>query len=271
MRSRSNAALESVGQAPLASKGAPGKTIRTLHGADRPAPIKRRDAEATRTRILQAAMQEFAAKGLDARVEDIAEIAGANRRMAYYYFGSKEGLYLAALEATYFELVKVENSIDVNALGPLEAIATLVSAKFEHYVKYPHYIEFVKIENLYQARHLKTSRRIAEMRTPLISIIKRVLQQGQASGVLRKGIDPLDLYISICALGFFVFSNKYTLGTIFNANLTSPKALNRRRSVIIEMLTAYLRPTAKRKRDSMNRPQNGASHRHATARHSKRA
>ena len=165
--------------------------------------------------------------------------------MAYYYFGNKEGLYLAALEATYFELVQIENSIDVNALGPLEAIAALVSAKFEHYVKYPHYVEFVKIENLYQARHLKTSQRIAELRTPLISVIKRVLKQGQTSGVLRKGIDPLDLYISICALGFFVFSNKYTLGTIFNADLTSSKALNRRRSVIIEMLAAYLRPAAK--------------------------
>ena len=90
------------------------------------------------------------------------------------------------------------------------------------------------------------------MRTPLISVIKRVLQQGQTSGVLRKGIDPLDLYISICALGFFVFSNKYTLGTIFNADLTSSKALNRRRSVIIEMLAAYLRPVAKQKRDFVN-------------------
>ena len=201
-------------------------------------------------RILRAAMQEFAAKGLDARVEDITRNAKANRRMAYYYFGNKEGLYLAALEATYFELVRVENSIDVNALGPIEAIAALVSAKFEHYVKYPHYVEFVKIENVYQARNLKASRRIVEMRTPLISIIKRVLKQGQASGELRNGIDPLDLYISICALGFFVFSNKYTLGTIFGADLTSSKALNRRRAIIIEMLTAYLRPTAKRKRAS---------------------
>ena len=157
-------------------------------------------------------MKEFAAKGLDARIEDIADMAGANRRMAYYYFGSKEGLYLAALEATYLELVRVERGIDVGALGPLEAIAALISAKFEHYVKYPHYVEFVKIENLYKARHLKTSKRIAEMRAPLIVLIDRVLKKGQAEGVLRRGIDPLDLYISICALGFFVFSNRYTLG-----------------------------------------------------------
>jgi TetR/AcrR family transcriptional regulator len=204
-------------------------------------PVKRRDAAVTRQRILDAALKEFAAKGLDAaRIEDVADLAGANRRMAYYYFGSKEGLYLAALEAAYFELVKVEEAIDVNALGPIEAIAALVSAKFEHYSKYPHYVEFVKMENLYQARHLKTSQRIAEMRAPLISIIKRVLERGEALGVVRKGVDPLDLYLSICALGFFVFSNRHTLGVIFNTDVTSAKALARRRALVVEMITAYL-------------------------------
>jgi TetR/AcrR family transcriptional regulator len=208
-----------------------------------PREIKRRDAVATRARILKAAMREFAAKGLDAaRIEDIADAAGANRRMTYYYFGSKKGLYLAALEASYFELVQVEEAIDVNALRPIEAIEALVAAKFEHYVKYPHYIEFVKMENLYQARHLKTSRRIGEMRAPLISIIKRVLERGAAAGVLRKGVDPLDLYLSICALGFFVFSNRHTLGVIFNTDVTSPSALRRRRALVVDMIKAYLAP-----------------------------
>ena len=203
--------------------------------------IKRRNAVATRARILQAAMEEFAAKGLDAaRIEDIADQAGANRRMTYYYFGSKEGLYLAALEAAYFELVEVEEGIDVDRLGPIEAIDAMVQAKFEHYVKYPHYVEFVKMENLYRARHLKTSRRIAEMRAPLISIIKRVLDRGEATGVLRKGVDPLDLYLSICALGFFVFSNRHTLGVIFNTDVTSAAALRRRRSLVVDMIKAYL-------------------------------
>ena len=220
-----------------------GRSKAALNGDVPQAPAKRRDAVATRRRILDAALQEFAAKGLDAaRVEDIAEKAGANRRMAYYYFGSKEGLYLAALEASYFQLVEVEEAIDVDALGPIDAIEALVAAKFEHYVKYPHYIEFVKMENLYQARHLKTSRRIADMRAPLISIIKRVLQRGEALGVLRKGVDPLDLYLSICALGFFVFSNRHTLGVIFDTDVTSAKALARRRALIVDMIKSYLSP-----------------------------
>lgn len=205
--------------------------------------IKRRDAAATRARILRAAMQEFAAKGLDAaRIEDIADQAGANRRMTYYYFGSKEGLYLAALEAAYFELVEVEERIDVDRLGPIEAIAAMVQAKFEHYVKYPHYVEFVKMENLYRARHLKMSRRVVEMRAPLISVIERVLERGEATRALRKGVDPLDLYLSICALGFFVFSNRHTLGVIFNTDVTSAAALRRRRSLVVDMIKAYLAP-----------------------------
>jgi AcrR family transcriptional regulator len=215
-----------------------------IRAAGRFAQAKKRDAAATRARILQAAMEEFAAKGLDARIEDITEMAGANRRMAYYYFGSKEGLYLAALETAYFELVQVEQAIDVNALDPLQAIEALVSAKFEHYVKYPHYVEFVKLENVYQARHLKLSKRTAEMRAPLISVIRRVLERGQSLGVLRKNVDPLDLYISICALGFFVFSNRHTLGAIFNTDVTSTSALKRRRRVIIDMITTYLQVKA---------------------------
>ena len=203
--------------------------------------MKRRDAAATRRRILEAALEEFAAKGLDAaRIEDIADQAGANRRMAYYYFGSKEGLYLAALETSYLQLVEVEKAIDVEALGPIEAIEALVAAKFEHYVKYPHYIEFVKMENLYKARHLKTSRRISEMRAPLISIIQKVLIRGEGLRIWRRGIDPLDLYLSICALSFFVFSNKHTLGVIFELDITSPKALARRRGLIVDMIKAYL-------------------------------
>jgi TetR/AcrR family transcriptional regulator len=209
----------------------------------RPAKVNggnKRNAAATRERILQAALKEFAAKGLEGRVEDIAEMAGANRRMAYYYFGSKEGLFLAALERTYFEQVEVEKAIDVNALDPMVAIEALVAAKFEHYVKYPHYVEFLKLENVYQARHLKTSKRLAEMRAPFISMISRVLERGQSLGVLRKNVDPLDLYISICALGFFVFSNRHTLGAIFKADITSPAALKRRRQLIIDMVTCYL-------------------------------
>ena len=233
-------ARTSVKSAKLARSPVAAKSVGEADKAK--APGNRRDAVVTRQRILDAALTEFAAKGLDsARIEDIADKAGANRRMAYYYFGNKDGLYLAALETSYLQLVAVEEAIDVDALAPLEAIEALVAAKFEHYVKYPHYIEFVKMENLYQGRHLKTSKHIAEMRAPLISIIQKVLRRGEALGVLRRGVDPLDLYLSICALGFFVFSNRHTLDVIFDSGgVTSPKNLSRRRALIVAMISAYL-------------------------------
>jgi AcrR family transcriptional regulator len=201
---------------------------------------RRRDGALTRAKLLETAMQEFAEKGLDARIEDISAASGTNRRMAYYYFGSKEGLYLAALEATYLELAEAEQAIDVDALGPTEAIAALVSAKFEHFVAYPRYVEFLKIENVYRGRHLKTSQRMDELRGPLSKVVEKVLKRGQELGVMRENVDPLELYIAICALGFFAFSNQYTLGATFQVDLMTPEALQRRRQMMIEMVTAYL-------------------------------
>ena len=202
---------------------------------------RKRDATATRARILAAATEEFAARGLpDARIEDVAARAGANRRMIYYYFGSKEGLYLAALEAVYAELVEEERKIDVDRLGPVEAIAELVHLKIDHYTNYPHFIAFLNMENLYRARHLKQSKRISEFKTPFTRVIAQVLERGQRAGLFRKGIDPVDLYISICALGYMYFSNRYTLGVIFDRNLTSPSELKKRKATIVDFVTSYL-------------------------------
>jgi TetR/AcrR family transcriptional regulator len=202
---------------------------------------RKRDATATRTRILEAAMEEFAARGLqDTRIEDVASRADVNRRMIYYYFGDKEGLYLASLETVYANLMNEERKIDVDELGPVEAIAELVRLKIDHYTRYPRFISFLNMENLYKARHLKKSKRIAEFKTPFTHVIARVLERGQRTGLFRKNVDPVDLYISICALGYMYFSNQHTLGVIFNRNLTSPASLKRLKETIVDMVTSYL-------------------------------
>ena len=209
-------------------------------GSKLEAVLKSRDAGATRARILEAAMEEFAAKGLDARVEDIADKAGANRRMAYYYFTSKEGLYLAALEATYLELIQAEQSIDVDSMTPIDAIAALVRSKFEHYKRYPRFIEFMKIENLYQARHLKSSARIGEIGAPLTAIIARVLQRGQTLNIFKRDVEPTELYLCISALAYFVFANQHTLGVIFGDDLLTSAMVKQREVFIVAMITAFL-------------------------------
>jgi AcrR family transcriptional regulator len=204
--------------------------------------IRRRDAVATRKRILEAAKEEFAARGLpDARIEDVALRAGTNRRLIYYYFGSKEGLYLEALEAVYAELMDEERKIDVDNMDPVEAIRQLVSLKINHYANYPRFIAFLNMENLYKARHLKKSKRIGEFKTPLTKIIGRVLDRGQRAGLFRKGIDPVDLYISISSLGYLYFSNRYTLNVIFGRDIKTPKALQARKLTVADMVLSYLK------------------------------
>lgn len=203
--------------------------------------VRKRDAVATRAKILEAAVDEFAARGLqDARIEDVAERAGANRRMVYYYFGSKEGLYLAALESVYAGLMEEERKIDVENMHPIQAIVEMVRLKVDHYTENPNFIAFLNMENLYKARYLKDSKRLSEFEAPFTEVIGRVLERGQRLGLFREDVDPLELYISICALGYLYFSNQYTFGAIFGRNLITPSGLERRKVVIADMIISYL-------------------------------
>ncbi|MDF2116026.1 TetR family transcriptional regulator [Roseiarcaceae bacterium H3SJ34-1] len=210
---------------------------------------KPRNADATRAKILEAAISEFAARGLEARIEDIADIANANRRMAYYYFGSKEGLYLAALEEAYLQLAQAEESVDVDALSPTEAVAALISAKFDHFIAYPQYIEFVKIENVYRARHMKESQRIAELCDPLITNLERALKRGQATGEFRHDVTAFELSMMIASLAFFPVSNQHTVFAIFGTDLTEPATVERRRKMTIDMVLLYLAQKQARQSD----------------------
>lgn len=204
--------------------------------------MRARNAEATRQKILDAACIAFASKGIEARIEDIAEEASTNRRMIYYYFGSKEGLYLTALEETYLALVKAESEIDIDRLSPLEALTALVETKFDYYVTHPEYVQFVKMENIYEARHLRESDRLDELKAPMAKMLAKVIKRGQKQGSIRAGVEPLDLYLTICALGYFIFSNRHTLSAIFGFDPTSSAALKKRKRVILDLVMGYVRP-----------------------------
>jgi AcrR family transcriptional regulator len=222
------------------SKALGGKTSAEKISGDTVLTGKSRNADITRAKILEAAITEFAAKGLDARIEDIADMANANRRMAYYYFGSKEGLYLAALEEAYLQLAQAEQSVDVEALSPKQAIAALISAKFDHFIEYPQYIEFVKIENVYRARHMKESKRIAELCDPLITNLERALKRGQQTGEFRGDVTAFELSMTIASLAFFPVSNQHTVFAIFGTDLTDPPTVEKRRRMTIDMVLSYL-------------------------------
>ena len=196
----------------------------------------------TRARILEAATAEFARYGLGgARVERIAERADANKRMLYYYFGSKEALFLAALEASYARIRNAEQELDLEHRDPREALKRLVEFTWKYYLEHPEFLTFLNSENLHKGRHVRRSKRVRELHTPLVETLRDILRRGERQGLFRRGVDPVQLYISIAGEGYFYLSNRYTLSRIFGRDLMAPRELSSRARHITDMMLHAVR------------------------------
>ena len=200
-----------------------------------------RDPEGTRSRILDAATKEFARLGLGgARVDRIAVRADANKRMLYYYFGDKEGLFLAVLEHTYARIRAAEQKLRLLDAPPVEAIARLVEFTWRYYLQHPEFLTLLNSENLHRARHLKRSKDIRATNSPLIATLGEILRRGAAQGVFRTGVDPLQLYVSIAGLAYFFLSNNHTLSQVFDRDLASVPAREERLAHMTTLVTGFL-------------------------------
>jgi AcrR family transcriptional regulator len=196
-----------------------------------------RDPERTRQRILEAATEEFARYGLGgARVDRIAERAGANKRMLYYYFGDKDNLFLAALEARYAHIRAAERALDLEHLEPRLALTRLVEFTWGYFLRHPEFLTLLNSENLHKGRHVQRSRSVPRMHAPLVESLRGLLRRGEKAGVFRRGIDPVQLYISIAGEGYFYLSNRYTLSQIFGRDLMAKRALAERARHNAEMI-----------------------------------
>src|SRR5947207_5839289 len=168
----------------------------------------RRDPVRTREAILAAAQNEFALKGLSGgRVEEIARRARANKRMIYHYFGSKQGLYLATLERVYEGLRGSERTLELADLEPEAAIERLIEFNFDYCREHPELISLINNENLHRARNLRKSKKVRELHSPFVRLIADILKRGEAQGLLRRGLDPVNLYVTIAAMSYFYLSN----------------------------------------------------------------
>jgi AcrR family transcriptional regulator len=204
---------------------------------------RKRNPKLTRQRVLEAAMVEFAEKGLSgARVDEIARRSGANKRMLYHYFGNKEDLYLAVMEAIYKKKLEEEIELELTGMNPVEGMSALIRFTWRYYLENPEFISLINNENLLKARHIKKSAEIKTLHSPLVKLIKGLLARGEKNGVFRKGIDPVQLYITIAALGYYYLSNAHTLSTIFNRDLLSQKELKGRDDHRVDVILGYLRP-----------------------------
>lgn len=196
----------------------------------------------TRQKILEAATQEFARYGLGgARVDRIAARSGANKRMLYYYFGDKDGLFLAALESRYAHIRNAERSLRLEHLDPRQAVRRLVAFTWRYFLEHPEFLTLLNSENLHQGRHVRRSRRVREMHSHLVAMLRDVLRRGEAQGLFRKGVDPVQLYLSIAGEGYFYLSNRYTLSRIFGRDLMAPRALAGRVRHMTDMVLNALR------------------------------
>ncbi|MFZ2386392.1 MAG: TetR/AcrR family transcriptional regulator [Polaromonas sp.] len=216
---------------------------RTAARTEARAPSPRtNDPARTMAGILEVATQEFSEKGLSgARIDEIAAATKTSKRMIYYYFGSKEGLYLAVLEESYRRMRKIEAEQHLEDLEPEAALRRLVAFTFDHHQGNPGYIRLVMSENMQRGEYLAQSKIIQKLNVPAIESIRKLYERGVALGVFRAGLDPVDIHASISALTFFNVSNQHTFGLIFKRNTQAAKTLAARRDSIIEMVVRYVR------------------------------
>ena len=207
------------------------------------APVRvRRDPARTQLRILKAATAEFARSGLGgARVDRIAARAGANKRMLYYYFGNKEALFLAVMEASYARIRSAELGLKLGETDPVEGIRRLVEFTWSYYLRNPEFLTLLNSENLHRARHIKRSKNIPAMHSPFVATIEDLLKRGAKAGQFHRGVDAVQLYISIASLSYFYQSNRHTLSAVFARDLFAPRHRAARLSHMIEMVLGYLR------------------------------
>ena len=202
---------------------------------------RRPDAERTRREILAAARQEFAEHGLSgARVDAIAARMKTNKRMIYYYFGSKEGLYLAALEQVYSDIRRMEQELDLEQLTPSDAVRRLIEFTFDYQEAHPDFIRMVSIENIHNGRHLAKSARLRELNTSVIEQLDEILQRGRLAGAFRSDIGPIDLHMLISAFCFFRVSNRHTFGALFGRDLAAPELRKRHKRMIGDAILGLL-------------------------------
>lgn len=203
--------------------------------------MRPRDADRTRAEILDVATAEFAQLGYTgARVDEIAAKTSTTKRMIYYYFGSKERLYVAALERAYSVIRSIEQELDVEHLDPADAVRQLAGLTFDHHEAHPDFIRLVSIENIHHAEHIARSEAISGLADPALDVLDRILARGRESGRFRDDVDALDVHMVISSFCVFRIANRYTFNAIFGRDLLDPGCREHYRRMLADLLLDYL-------------------------------
>jgi AcrR family transcriptional regulator len=202
---------------------------------------RQRDPERTRAEILGVATAEFSDQGFTgARVDEIAAKTRTTKRMIYYYFGSKEGLYLAVLERAYAGIRALEKALDVEHLEPTDAVRQLAGLTFDHHESHPEFIRLVSIENIHYAKHLAASPILPGLADPALDVLTRILERGRAAGLFRDDVDPLDIHLVISSFCVFRTANRHTFSAIFQRDPLDPRRREHYRRLLADLVVDYL-------------------------------
>lgn len=205
-------------------------------------------AARTQDDILEVATAEFAAHGFaGARVDEIAARTRTTKRMIYYYFGSKQGLFLAVLERVYAQIRRVERGVNVDELSPDEALRKLAEATYDHHTTHEAFIQLVSIENIHRAEHLRQSQTILRENATAITLLQEVIERGVRDGIFRDDVDALDVHMVISAYACFHVANRHTFAAIFGRDMLDPALQDSHRRLIGDLVVATMTdPTSPR-------------------------
>jgi AcrR family transcriptional regulator len=200
------------------------------------------DAEASRANILDVALIEFADKGFSgARIDEIAEKTNTSKRMIYYHFGSKEGLYQAVLDKAYGGIRQTETTMSIDSADAEQILADHVRLTFDYHNSHPEFVRLVMNENILHGAFIKNVGGIKHRRSSIEDLLGTIIEKGQTEGFFRQGIDPIDLHMTISALSFYNVSNRYTFSRIFDRDMTTPAAVASRREQVVQVVLAWCR------------------------------
>ena len=202
---------------------------------------KPKTPEVNRARIVLAAIDEFAARGVKgASMDAIAARTQTTRALINYYFGSKEKLYIAVLERVYSEIREAEGELDLDHLRPADAVRRIVEFTYNYYLTHEGFVRLVVAENQASGRQLRKSKAMRTLNRPIIDRLSRVIARGQAEGLFRPDIDPVEIHKAVAALGMFNVTNRYTFGAIFQRDMGAAGDVASRRDIVADIILSYL-------------------------------
>lgn len=204
-------------------------------------PELQRDAERTRAELLAVATEVFAESGYSgARVDEIAERTRTTKRMIYYYFGGKEGLYMAVLENAYRGIREAEQRLQVDHVDPVDAMRGLAELTFDHHLDHQAFIRLVAIENIHRGEYIGRLDSLRSVAQPATSLLDDILARGREHGVFRADVDALDVHLVISSYCVFQVANRYTFGFLFDVDFTEPSRRAHLRRMIGDVVVGWL-------------------------------